>query len=117
MSGEQFIKAIKTALSLDVVRCVGNIPERISRVAVYNGSYDREILDELRVIKPHAFITGDLKYHDAQELLENGIFTLDGGHYGTEKLFVEEMAKLLEAGLTGLTILRYEGKDIFTYDY
>ncbi len=115
VGGEEFIKDIKSVLSLDVVRTVGKIPESISRVAVYNGSYDRDILPELCALNPEALITGDLKYHDAQELLESGIFTLDAGHYGTEKLFVDELAKLLKAAFPHLNILSYEGTDVFCY--
>lgn len=115
MSGEQFISMLKAQLSVDVVRLVGAIPESISKVAVCNGSYDRDVLKELCALKPDAFLTGDLKYHDAQELLENGIFTIDAGHYGTEKLFVEEMSKLLETPFPDLKVLRYEGEDVYTY--
>ncbi len=117
VEGEQFIKDIKSVLSLDVVRTVGKIPESISRVAVYNGSYDRDILPELCALNPQALITGDLKYHDAQELLESGVFTLDAGHYGTEKLFVDEMTKLLKPAFPHLNILPFEGADVFCFHH
>ncbi len=41
------------------------------------------------------FITGDLKYHDAQNARESGINILDIGHYGSEKIFVANMANYL----------------------
>jgi len=41
------------------------------------------------------FITGDLKYHDAQMAKALGICVLDAGHYGTEKIFVDNMAEIL----------------------
>jgi len=69
----------------------------------------------LEKLKPVVLITGDLKYHAALELKHKGIFTVDAGHYGTEKLFVDEMAKLLESRFPDLTVIRYEGKDVFTY--
>ena len=116
VSGKQFVKMIKTKLSLKVVRLIGNTPESISKVAVFNGSYDRDILPVLLNAGPDAFITGDLKYHDAQELLLNGIFTIDAGHYGTEKLFIDEMSSILENKFPNLTVLKYEGADVFSYD-
>lgn len=115
MSGEAFLDIVKSRLSLDVIRYVGLIPEKVSRVAVYNGSYDSNILEKLVSLNPIILVTGDLKYHAAQELRHKGIFTIDAGHYGTEKLFVKEMSKLLEARFPELTVIRYEGKDVFTY--
>lgn len=115
IDGEMFIETLKSRLSLDVVRIVGDVPEKISRVVVYNGSYDNDILNELIKHKPNILVTGDLKYHAAQELKHKEIFTIDAGHYGTEKLFVEEMSRLIEGHFPGLKIIRYEGKDVFVY--
>ena len=47
------------------------------------------------------YITGDVKYHDAMYAVESNICILDAGHFGSEKIFVENM--------TG--ILRYEFKE------
>lgn len=115
VSGEDFIKLIKTKLSLPVIRFIGSIPENISNVAVYNGSYDAEILKDLLLTDADVLITGDIKYHDAQELIANSMFTIDAGHYGTEKIFVEEVAVILENKFSGLTVLRYEGADVFDF--
>lgn len=46
------------------------------------------------------FITGDLKYHDAQLAKEMGIGILDLGHYGSEKIFTENMADQLKQHCT-----------------
>ena len=116
IDGKEFINRIKTKLSLDNIRYVGRIPQTVEKIAVYNGSYDRDIIDELIELSPIILITGDLKYHDAQELSYNGIFTIDAGHYGTEIIFVDEMAEILENQFSHLEILKYYGKDIFTYE-
>ncbi|MGI6049305.1 MAG: Nif3-like dinuclear metal center hexameric protein [Acetivibrionales bacterium] len=115
ISGENFIELVKSSLSIDVIRFVGQIPEIISKVAVYNGSYDRSILETLGQIGPDALITGDLKYHDAQDLKEKGIFTIDAGHYGTEIIFVEEMTKLIKNRFSDLEVIQYRGHDVFSY--
>lgn len=41
------------------------------------------------------FITGDLKYHDAQLARAIGINVIDAGHYGTEKIFGENLMSIL----------------------
>lgn len=115
ISGEVFIRTIKSRLSIDVLRFVGEIPETVSKVAVYNGSYDDGILEELADLRPVVLVTGDLKYHAAQELKHREIFTVDAGHYGTEKIFVEEISKLIETRFPELKVIRYEGEDVFTY--
>ncbi|MGI6123587.1 MAG: Nif3-like dinuclear metal center hexameric protein [Acetivibrionales bacterium] len=115
IDGLRFINLIRSRLSVDVVRYVGQIPQTVTKVAVYNGSYDRDIIGELIKINPVILITGDLKYHDAQELLYNGIFTIDAGHYGTEIIFVDEMSQILEDQFSNIEILKYHGKDIFNY--
>ena len=42
-----------------------------------------------------AFITGDMKHHQAQRFLQEGIAVFDAGHYGTEKFFKDNMGSLL----------------------
>ncbi len=114
-SGQEFIESVKSNLSIDVIRYVGQIPETISKVAIYNGSYDSSIVEDLKGICPDVLITGDLKYHDAQELMGYGIFTIDAGHYGTEIIFVEEMTKLIKESFSELEVIQYMGRDVFSY--
>lgn len=45
------------------------------------------------------YITGDIKYHDAQHALQSDLCLIDGGHYGTEKIFPENMVKKLKKQL------------------
>lgn len=111
----EFLKLIMERLKLKALRYVGGIPQYVSKVAVFNGAYDGDILAELIKIRPDALITGDLKYHDAQMLLSNNIFTIDAGHYGTEKHFAEEMASILQSRFPDLDIISYEGEDVFEY--
>lgn len=41
------------------------------------------------------FITGDVKYHDARDAHERGMNIIDIGHFGSEKIFAQNMAKKL----------------------
>ncbi len=55
------------------------------------------------------YITGDLKYHDAQKARELGINVLDLGHWGTEKIFVRNMTgDLIDLEDEGLELVRSE---------
>ncbi|HHO74829.1 MAG TPA: Nif3-like dinuclear metal center hexameric protein [Deltaproteobacteria bacterium] len=61
------------------------------------------------------FVTGDVRYHSAQEAGEAGINIIDLGHYGTEEIMVKPLMKRLQRQLPGIYIHAYECRDIFTY--
>lgn len=42
------------------------------------------------------YITGDVKYHEAQHAQELGINIIDAGHFGTELPIVETLAQYLQ---------------------
>jgi len=56
-----------------------------------------------------------LEYHDAQELEEAGIFTVDAGHYHTEKLFIQVISDILKKRFKDVIIIEHYGKDIFDF--
>lgn len=47
------------------------------------------------------YLTGDVKYHEAQQFLENDMIVADLGHFGSEQIFTENMARILAGGLIG----------------
>jgi dinuclear metal center YbgI/SA1388 family protein len=52
------------------------------------------------------FISGDIKHHEAQKARESGLCVVDAGHYGTEKIFVQNMAQQLkQKGAGALTVI------------
>lgn len=62
-----------------------------------------------------ALVTGDVKYHTAQDLEEAGIFTVDAGHYHTEKLFVMAISDILKNRLKDVIIVEHYGQDVFDF--
>ena len=46
--------------------------------------------------KSDLYITGDIKYHDAQEAVDLGLTIVDAGHYHTEKVVLPILKDLLE---------------------
>lgn len=44
-----------------------------------------DLIREARNKRADLYITGDIKYHDAQLASELGLAVVDAGHYGTEK--------------------------------
>jgi len=111
----EFVSLVKERLNVSNVRTAGRAPDTgIQKVAVFCGSFDGDV--KVLVNNPvDALITGDLKYHDAQELSEAGIFTVDAGHYHTEKLFVKAISDMLKLRLSDVIIVEHYGHDIFEY--
>ena len=42
------------------------------------------------------YLTGDVKYHEAQDAVKRGMVIADGGHYGTEVISVPVLAQRLQ---------------------
>ncbi|MBP7175390.1 MAG: Nif3-like dinuclear metal center hexameric protein [Thermoclostridium sp.] len=115
LSAAAFIDYVKEKLQVSNVRIIGGInPHSISRVAVFCGSFDGDA-KAVKARKPDALVTGDLKYHDAQDLLQAGIFTVDAGHYHTEKLFIQGISDVLKKQFKDVIIFEHYGQDIFEY--
>jgi putative NIF3 family GTP cyclohydrolase 1 type 2 len=43
-----------------------------------------------------AFLSGDITHHAALEARDRGLFVLDAGHYATERVVVEPLARRLQ---------------------
>lgn len=82
---DDFISDVKRKLSVDHIKVYGYKHSNISRVAVCGGSGSDFILDAYHK-GVDAYITGDIKYHDAQLAKELGIILIDANHYDTEKV-------------------------------
>ncbi len=63
----------------------------IKKVAVCTGA-GADLMDWAYQKGCQAFITGDVKHHQAFHAKELGMMVLDAGHYGTEKFFGENFA-------------------------
>lgn len=112
-----FLKILKNKLGIEFMREVGEHPDYILTLAVLNGSYDDSLINELINLKPDVLLTGDLKYHDAQELRHQRIYTIDAGHYQTEVIFVRAFASMLKEAFPKLDVLEWKGSDIFKVIY
>jgi dinuclear metal center YbgI/SA1388 family protein len=93
-----FIAHVKAALQLTTLRGAGTMPETIHRVAICSGA-GADLLGLAKAKKADVLITGDVKYHDGQRALENNLWVLDAGHFGTEKWVVDCFRQIITSGL------------------
>lgn len=92
----EFINRTSEILEIEknFFNCVGDKTKILDKIGWCTGSGSEFILDAKNQ-GCDLFITGDVKYHSAQLAKELGICVLDIGHYGSEKIFTENMAEKL----------------------
>lgn len=95
MTSGDFITQLKDVLSSDCIKVAGNLPEKISKVGLCTGA-GVEFVYSAKRAGCDVYITGDLKYHEAQLAEQLGICIIDGGHYETENLYMTFLKNYLE---------------------
>lgn len=100
-----YMQAIELAanqlnMSIRQLRACGNLNTEITSVGICTGA-GADMAEMAADAGCQLFITGDVKYHEAQVAAARGICLLDAGHYGTEKFFAQAMRELLEKKLAG----------------
>lgn len=95
MKLEEFIKLAceVTNTPIKEVRFTGYRGKNIRKVGLCAGS-GSEFLSNAFNAGCDVFVTGDVKYHTAQDSLELGIPIVDMGHFHTEKSFAEQAVKI-----------------------
>ncbi len=86
---------IKQRLNMKHIRVVGNLDENIKKVAVVTGA-GADMVKKAQRKGADVLITGDVKYHDAQDAIDMGISIIDCGHFETEDIFKDAMKKYLD---------------------
>ncbi|MGE5379901.1 MAG: Nif3-like dinuclear metal center hexameric protein [Methylocystaceae bacterium] len=75
---------VKKNINISEVRIAGDIERKINRAAVVSGS-GASMIAEAAAAGADVLITGDIKYHEAQEALSLGLNLIDAGHDGLER--------------------------------
>jgi len=96
---------IKKRLGLPWVRIAGSKEVMVETAAVCSGS-GSGLMTAFFSSGAQAYITGDLRYHDAKDAQAAGLGLLDVGHFATEYLIVETLVQRLRKALSevGATI-------------
>lgn len=90
-----YLDKIKKNLDVEYLIVYGPIDKEIENVAVCGGSGSSFIYDAYSN-KADVYITGDIKYHDAQYAQELGLIVVDAGHFHTEKVILPVIKKYLD---------------------
>jgi dinuclear metal center YbgI/SA1388 family protein len=94
LSLSQFAGVVKAALELSTVRMGGRPDSTVKTVAVCGGA-GADLWPEALKAGADVIVTGDLKYHTAQDMVAAGINFIDAGHYGTESVVLPMLLEYL----------------------
>lgn len=98
MTLQEFSEKIKTVLKLDNI-IAGDAGRRVSKVAVCGGA-GAEFIYEALAAGADTFVTGDVKYHAAQNAVYSGLNIIDATHQGTELPMINTLADRIALRLT-----------------
>lgn len=97
------------------IKVSGDTARVIQRVALCCGGGGSHYTGAL-LAGADVFVSGDIKHHEAQRARESGMCVVDAGHYGTEHLFVENMAHQLRKKSGGALSIFCSQTDQNPYD-
>lgn len=95
---EDFARMVKARLGISHVRLAAAAARPVRRVAVCGGA-GADFIDDAVRRGADVYVTGDVKYHDAQRAVEQGLHIIDAGHYGTESPVLPVLAAALRTEL------------------
>ena len=97
---EVFAGTVRERLGAAHVRLVRGGDHPVQKVGLCSGS-GADLIERAAFRGCDAFVTGDVRYHDAQRAAALGIHVIDAGHFATEQPVVRILAERLAAELAG----------------
>ncbi|MGM0471605.1 MAG: Nif3-like dinuclear metal center hexameric protein [Bacillota bacterium] len=94
----EYAQQVKRELMVDQLRVVKPQTDTIQKVAVCSGS-GSDLIESAVYKGADLLVTGDLKYHEAENADQLGIGVIDAGHYGTEIIMQEAVVQSLQQKL------------------
>ncbi len=94
MSGREAVSYIKEKLKMAAVRSAGDLNRTVKRVAVLGGA-GSEFAALAKQKGADLYLTGDVRYHEAQEAAGMGFILVDGGHFYTERVIIPKLKAYL----------------------
>lgn len=85
----------------DAVYMFGDESSPVRTLGISGGAYDGGF-EQARAMGAQAYLTGEVKHHNALAAAGTGFVLYQGGHFGTENPLVPELAKALQNHLNEL---------------
>ena len=114
MTLQSFLAQVAGQLECGHLVYQGDLHRQVQRVALCGGS-GISYLSAAKKAGADVYVTGDMKYHDAQLASELGICVVDAGHFGTEKHIVKTLAEFVQK--QGLEVVTFNEDDYLHHWY
>lgn len=96
----ELAELVKTKLGCDAVRVSGDLSKTVTRVALCGGD-GKDFIYPALAAGCQAYITGDAGYNMAEDAAEDGLVTIEVGHYHSEAPVCRVIAEAVRE-LTGI---------------
>jgi dinuclear metal center YbgI/SA1388 family protein len=94
LSLSDFAAQVKERLDVPSLRLVGDQRQPLGKIAVCGGTGMTTYADALRA-GADCLVTGDIKFHEAQQARADGMALIDAGHFATERVMIDGVARQL----------------------
>lgn len=92
---KKYANLVKENLNCDAVKVYSDdLNKDIYKVAFCGGSGSEFIVDAVKKLAD-IYVTGDIKYHDAQYAINNNLSLIDAGHFYTENVIIDKLYEVL----------------------
>ncbi len=95
--------SLKESLRAKVMQVTGDGSKPIRRIAVACGAAGEFLNDAIRA-RADAFVTGEIRFHDALAAEAAGIALMVPGHYASERPAVEDLAQALQQAFPAVRV-------------
>ena len=81
-----------------------HLGDKVKRIAICPGS-GKSVIQAALDKHADVLITGDIGHHEGIDAVAQGLAIIDGGHYGIEHIFIEDMRQYLEKNLKDVEVI------------
>lgn len=86
---------VKDIFDVSNLSVTGDLERTVKKIAICSGS-GGSLIQNAHNSGCDAYITGDIKYHDACDARDMGIAVIDAGHFATENLYMNYLYSLIK---------------------
>ena len=96
---EKAVNVIKEALGVETARLITNTPEKLVETVAISGGSGASHMMAAKMQGADLYLTGDVSYHRAHDMLQAGLTALDIGHYAEHHFAQALKEELKQAGV------------------
>jgi len=103
----EFSEKIKQSLNCCMIKLYAHDKNTKVKKAAFCGGSGSDFIYDAAKKGAHVYITGDIKYHQAQSAIKNNLCIIDAGHFNTEFPVLEFIKTMIEKK-SDLNVIIYE---------